>query len=1138
MSRRRPFVRSLVSLALVAGGVTAAGVVTAAPASAATLTVNTTTDQDQSGACSNASVTVPPNPLSLRAALCVADNMHGSNVVIVPAGTYQLTLGELKAGFTSGTSLTIVGAGAGSTRIVGDVNGGRVLEVDPFLVGGVTVSIDGVTITGGHDSTYGGAGIIGGKLGASPPDSLTVSNSVITDNHANDSAPNVTNNPGGGIQFAGGNLTISNSTISNNSSKSSPGAGVFYQAGAAGDSLTITNSTFDGNQITNSSGTYNGGAGLAVASSVPGATMSVTGSIFSNNTGSGTGELRGGAIASQSGALTLSRTTFRGNSLASGAAAKGGAVYVGGGTATAHYNRIVGNTANGTPSGMYQEGASTVDASLNWWGCNAGPGNAGCDGSTGTVVVNPRLVLSHTASPASVATSGQSTLTASLLTDSGGNPVSAGNLTALTGVGVSFGGATLGSLSGSQTTIQSNGTATSTFTAGSTPGNGGANATVDNQTVFAPVTVTGADAAPTVTLDPTDQTVIATQDATFTADADGQPTPTVKWQVSTDGGATFTDVPGATSKTLTFMAQSADDGNQYRAVFTNSEGSATTAAATLSVQYYDVTSSVTVDDTSVPAGDPVGVTLSATNSGNIPAAPGAAQITLPYGNGIVWSEDGTSDCIIIDTGTGYFVNCATVIDPGATASWHLVSPTTTASCGTLVIPGSTNGNIEVTCNAGQTISWDAGGTPPASAVYGSSFPVSATATSGLPVTISVSGPCSYDSGTGQVTVTGTGADCVVKADQAGGSGYDPAPQLSASVATEAADVLVTVAPPSVQYSDVLPSLTGSYVVSGLVPPDTLSGTLACTVPSLSLGAGNQVLSPAGAYPLSCSGLSNPNYSVTYAGSLTVTEEDATVGYTGPVFVAAASASATSAPVTLTALVEQAQDGHLGDLTHASVDFLLYKSGNVLMSNPDIEVLDIPVSATGVASFTLPAAPLDTYTVVVRISPANTYFTGPSSDAQVLTVFAPTTGKWATGGGWVHDPSPTVSPTNDHGSFGFAVRYKKGSSTPLGQSVYVWRGNDGYDYIVKSNSWKGGGASFGTSTAGFSGKATVIVYDPATGTTVSGLGGGNFTYRVDVTDGSTDKYAISVYTPKGALYHRAGTTSTQLPLGGGNITVHH
>jgi hypothetical protein len=69
----------------------------------------------------------------------------------------------------------------------------------------------------------------------------------------------------------------------------------------------------------------------------------------------------------------------------------------------------------------------------------------------------------------------------------------------------------------------------------------------------------------------------------FAAAASGTPTPTVQWQVSTDGGVTFTNIPGATSTTLTVMPTASQSGSQYRAVFTNPCGTATTTAATLTV---------------------------------------------------------------------------------------------------------------------------------------------------------------------------------------------------------------------------------------------------------------------------------------------------------------------------------------------------------------------------------------------------------------------------------------------------------------------------------------------------------------------------------------------------------------------------
>src|SRR6185369_10783721 len=88
--------------------------------------------------------------------------------------------------------------------------------------------------------------------------------------------------------------------------------------------------------------------------------------------------------------------------------------------------------------------------------------------------------------------------------------------------------------------------------------------------------------APTVTTTPTDQTVCEGQTASFTAAANSSPAATVQWQVSS--GGPFANVPGATSTTLSFTATNAQNGNQYRAVFTNTCGSTNTTAATLTVQ--------------------------------------------------------------------------------------------------------------------------------------------------------------------------------------------------------------------------------------------------------------------------------------------------------------------------------------------------------------------------------------------------------------------------------------------------------------------------------------------------------------------------------------------------------------------------
>ena len=93
-------------------------------------------------------------------------------------------------------------------------------------------------------------------------------------------------------------------------------------------------------------------------------------------------------------------------------------------------------------------------------------------------------------------------------------------------------------------------------------------------------------AAPVITLQPTSQSVFAGTSVTLTAAASGQPRPGVQWQASTNGGASWGNVAGATSFRWSFTPKAVAKGyvyREYRAVFTNAAGSATTTAGTLTV---------------------------------------------------------------------------------------------------------------------------------------------------------------------------------------------------------------------------------------------------------------------------------------------------------------------------------------------------------------------------------------------------------------------------------------------------------------------------------------------------------------------------------------------------------------------------
>lgn len=81
--------------------------------------------------------------------------------------------------------------------------------------------------------------------------------------------------------------------------------------------------------------------------------------------------------------------------------------------------------------------------------------------------------------------------------------------------------------------------------------------------------------APAVTLQPLDASVTTPNTATFTATASGTPLPRVQWQRSNDLGTTWVAIVGAVSTSDTTTASvTGNDGARFRAVFTNTAGSA------------------------------------------------------------------------------------------------------------------------------------------------------------------------------------------------------------------------------------------------------------------------------------------------------------------------------------------------------------------------------------------------------------------------------------------------------------------------------------------------------------------------------------------------------------------------------------
>lgn len=90
--------------------------------------------------------------------------------------------------------------------------------------------------------------------------------------------------------------------------------------------------------------------------------------------------------------------------------------------------------------------------------------------------------------------------------------------------------------------------------------------------------------APTITTQPTSQTVTEGGTATFTVVTSGTEPLSYKWQQSTDSGQSWTDIGGATDATYTTEATTTSmNGYQYRCVVSNSAGSITSDAVSLTV---------------------------------------------------------------------------------------------------------------------------------------------------------------------------------------------------------------------------------------------------------------------------------------------------------------------------------------------------------------------------------------------------------------------------------------------------------------------------------------------------------------------------------------------------------------------------
>ncbi len=214
---------------------------------------------------------------TLRAAVQEANALAGADTIILPAGTYPLTLTGIDSTAAAGDldindPLTLIGAGADVTLIQGSMSD-RIFEIRSTA----TVTISGVTIKGGSSVQDGGGVYVSsssaklildavsvqenqtsnsssgsGGGGICSSGALTITNSAIISNTAGN-----LNNGGGGLALTGGTAVLRNVTLSGNQANNH-GGGIYNLAGTVRlNNVTIHNNTADADWPTSAGG--NGG---------------------------------------------------------------------------------------------------------------------------------------------------------------------------------------------------------------------------------------------------------------------------------------------------------------------------------------------------------------------------------------------------------------------------------------------------------------------------------------------------------------------------------------------------------------------------------------------------------------------------------------------------------------------------------------------------------------------------------------------------------------------------------------------------------------------------------------------------------------------------------------------------------------
>jgi CSLREA domain-containing protein len=352
-------------------------------ASAATITVNSLADtQANDGACTLREAITNANADNQTGSADCAAGAGADTINITTAGTISLlaALPDLT------TDMTINGLGTASTIV--SRNAGAATEFRIFTKAAGTSTISNLTARDGiaRGATAATGGLNGGGGIANLGGQLTLTNVTVTNNRAiggNGTGGAGGEADGGGI-YSSAALIVTNSTISNNTATGGNGTGaaggIAFGGGVfmIGATLTVSDSTVSGNTAAGGTGATNGssfGGGINVNNN---ASLNMTNSTVSNNMATGEGGITningtatltnsivsgntatnsgGGGIGNSTGTLTLTNSTVSNNSATNG----GGGGLINFSTANVINSTFSGNTVNNFTGGAISNQASGI----------------------------------------------------------------------------------------------------------------------------------------------------------------------------------------------------------------------------------------------------------------------------------------------------------------------------------------------------------------------------------------------------------------------------------------------------------------------------------------------------------------------------------------------------------------------------------------------------------------------------------------------------------------------------------------------------------------------------------------------------------------------------------------------------------